>query len=203
MSKRKYSPNAKHRILDAAKSIFAEKGFDGARVDEIAKAANVPKSLIYYHFNSKDSILEELLQNSLDQFQQILVNIDTGPLASQPFSEHLRAMYFQYIEENVDVFRIIGMEALKKHGGKTPLAFRAVELLMKHEEERLKPSQPLGDEARSARMVREFFFGHLPLVLFACFRDEWSHHFNVSLGTLSQQFLETYQQTYVATRPQN
>jgi hypothetical protein len=74
---------------------------------------------------------------------------------------------------------------------------------MKHEEERLKLSPPLDDEARSARMVREFFFGHLPLVLFACFRDEWSQHFNVSLETLSQQFLETYQQTYVATRPQN
>ena len=63
MAKRTYSPNAKGRILDMAKEIFAKKGFDGSRVDEIAKAAKVPKSLIYYHFKSKDAILEELLDS--------------------------------------------------------------------------------------------------------------------------------------------
>ena len=36
-------------ILDAATRIFAQYGFDGARMDAIAKAAGINKATIYYH----------------------------------------------------------------------------------------------------------------------------------------------------------
>ncbi|MCL0088711.1 TetR/AcrR family transcriptional regulator [Dehalococcoidia bacterium] len=41
--------NRKQRILDAALEIFASKGFEGARIDEIAKTAGVNKALLYYY----------------------------------------------------------------------------------------------------------------------------------------------------------
>jgi TetR/AcrR family transcriptional regulator len=44
---------ARERILKAAKEIFSEKGFDGARMDPIAQTAGVNKALIYYYFKSK------------------------------------------------------------------------------------------------------------------------------------------------------
>ena len=50
--------DSRERILDAARSEFAEKGFDGARVDEIAKRADVNKALIYYYFKGKDELLK-------------------------------------------------------------------------------------------------------------------------------------------------
>ena len=58
----KDSTNSKQRILDAAEQIFAEAGFDGARVDDIASKAGVNKALIYYYFESKDAILDELFE---------------------------------------------------------------------------------------------------------------------------------------------
>lgn len=37
-------------------NLFAEKGFDGARVDKLAEMAKVNKALIYYYFKSKEAI---------------------------------------------------------------------------------------------------------------------------------------------------
>jgi AcrR family transcriptional regulator len=44
------------RILAAAALEFAERGFAGARVDRIARRANVNKAMLYYHFMSKDRL---------------------------------------------------------------------------------------------------------------------------------------------------
>lgn len=46
----------KEKILEAALADFADKGYDGARVDRIAIEAGVNKALIYYHFKSKEEL---------------------------------------------------------------------------------------------------------------------------------------------------
>lgn len=45
-------------ILDAAESVFAESGFNGASVREIANRAGVAQALIHYHFNTKEKLFE-------------------------------------------------------------------------------------------------------------------------------------------------
>ncbi|MCK4506505.1 MAG: TetR/AcrR family transcriptional regulator [Candidatus Aegiribacteria sp.] len=49
----------KELILNAAEECFAEKGFSGTSMKEIADRAGVAKSLIYHHFNSKQHLWEE------------------------------------------------------------------------------------------------------------------------------------------------
>jgi TetR/AcrR family transcriptional regulator len=49
---------APERILSAALSAFAERGFEGATTREIAAAAGVPQGLISYHFESKQALWE-------------------------------------------------------------------------------------------------------------------------------------------------
>lgn len=44
------------RILEAARDAFAKDGFDGARLDEIGKAAGVSKQLVYHYFKTKDEL---------------------------------------------------------------------------------------------------------------------------------------------------
>lgn len=48
--------NGKEKILDASLREFAERGFDGARIDRIAANADVNKALIYYHFKNKEEL---------------------------------------------------------------------------------------------------------------------------------------------------
>ncbi len=137
MAKRSYEPNAKQRILDAAKAVFAEKGFDGARVDEIAKTAKVPKSLIYYHFSSKDEILEYLLNDCLEQYRAILTGINTNLVTpgERTISEQVQKFYLTFLEEQVDLLRIMSMEILKKQSSKAHLAFKFAKMLVDVEDE--------------------------------------------------------------------
>lgn len=49
------------RIMAAASAHFAERGFDGARMDTIAKMANVNKATIYYHIGDKKALYSAVL----------------------------------------------------------------------------------------------------------------------------------------------
>src|SRR6185312_7869367 len=55
------------RILAAAATEFAERGFAGARVDRIARRARVNKAMLYYHFDSKQSLYRALLRRIFSQ----------------------------------------------------------------------------------------------------------------------------------------
>jgi AcrR family transcriptional regulator len=52
-------------ILEAALSVFAEKGFAAARMDEIASRARVSKGTIYLYFESKEAVFRALVQRTL------------------------------------------------------------------------------------------------------------------------------------------
>ena len=60
------------RILDAASSVFAEEGFAGARVDEIAARAGVNKAMLYYHVGDKTALYSAVLLRNLDRVRTAL-----------------------------------------------------------------------------------------------------------------------------------
>ena len=63
-------------ILDAALSLFAEKGFAATRLEEIAARAGVSKGTIYLYFESKEAVFKALVQEKLasriDGFAEML-----------------------------------------------------------------------------------------------------------------------------------
>jgi TetR/AcrR family transcriptional regulator len=58
------SRHTREMILNGALAEFAEKGFDGARIDEIALRAGVNKNLLYHHYGSKDGLFSALLERT-------------------------------------------------------------------------------------------------------------------------------------------
>jgi AcrR family transcriptional regulator len=52
---------SRDRLFAAAAAEFAARGFAGANVDRIARAAGVNKAMIYYHFHSKAALYQEIL----------------------------------------------------------------------------------------------------------------------------------------------
>jgi len=64
------------QILDAAMEVFAEAGFEGARVDEIAKRAGVNKAMVYYRIGDKKTLYEEVIHDIFgDTVERISENI--------------------------------------------------------------------------------------------------------------------------------
>ncbi len=63
------------RIVEAARDAFAARGFDGARLDHIAKSAGVTKQLVYHYFKTK----EELYGLVLDRVAEEMLEMLTGP----------------------------------------------------------------------------------------------------------------------------
>jgi len=65
-----------HRILDAALAVFSQFGFRGATLDQIAQHAELSKPNVLYYFRGKQDIYVHLMQQTLDQWLQPLVELD-------------------------------------------------------------------------------------------------------------------------------
>ncbi|MBX7097345.1 MAG: TetR/AcrR family transcriptional regulator [Myxococcaceae bacterium] len=61
-------PPTPTQILDAATGLFAQVGFDGSSLQDIAKAAGVQKPTLLYHFVSKDEIRTRVLERILEHW---------------------------------------------------------------------------------------------------------------------------------------
>lgn len=57
--------NAKQNIIDTAVSMIKQRGFDNVKIVDICKATDVTRTTFYYHFQSKEDIVEAYLLNRL------------------------------------------------------------------------------------------------------------------------------------------
>jgi len=62
----------KQEILAAATAVFAQKGFDGASMDDIVQASGLSKGGLYWHFKSKDDIIAAILNEFFSQEMDFL-----------------------------------------------------------------------------------------------------------------------------------
>jgi AcrR family transcriptional regulator len=194
--------DARERILQAARRIFAKKGYDGARVNEIAQRAGVNKALIYYYFKGKRAILNELIQDFVGQTTQALMGFAqaTGTVDDPQSEEHMQ-QYYGLLEANRDLLKIMLIESIKEGEGDTPI-FRLIDL---------EPGAPLDEEKmveslkargfildadREQRLVTEFFTGIVPEICFLIFRDKWSRHFDIPEAKLNELFRRAVEVTH-------
>lgn len=55
-------------IFDAAQKIFIEKGFDGARMEEIAREASINKALLHYYYRTKEKLFKAIFERVFKNF---------------------------------------------------------------------------------------------------------------------------------------
>jgi AcrR family transcriptional regulator len=114
------SANSKHRIitefrrreiLDAARKVFARKGFAESIVDDIAAEAGVAKGTIYIYFASKKDIYNSLLQNDMEALKiEMLGRMDAAPTLRQKIVEFALAR-LENAETNRELFRIMDTQS--------------------------------------------------------------------------------------------
>lgn len=60
MARNPHPEQTERRILDAARRLFAEKGYEKTSVQDIISATGLSKGAVYHHFRSKEAILDRL-----------------------------------------------------------------------------------------------------------------------------------------------
>ena len=103
--------DTKNKILDAAKTIFTSKGFDGASIDSIALEAGVTKSLLYYYFENKDAVFYEVIKKTM---QNLIIRLEEERKIKIPQNrEESFICGINILKNEIDVLRIALSEALK------------------------------------------------------------------------------------------
>jgi TetR/AcrR family fatty acid metabolism transcriptional regulator len=72
-------PEKRRAILHAAVRVFAEKGYHGCRIADVARAAGVAYGLVYHYFRNKDELLESVFAEQWTILINALKAIDEGP----------------------------------------------------------------------------------------------------------------------------
>ncbi len=196
--------SAKNRIISAAIKTFAKNGFEGSRVDEIAKEAGIPKSLIYYHFRSKDEILDVINKRLLSEYEKLIhkqIASSEDQTSKVNDTADTESPYMEFMEKNIDLIRIIFIESLKK-SNKKPGLFKVVEILLKDEGNVLGTG--LDDKRdKDERLIAEFFTNIIPNLAFLCFQQFWAGYYNLSKKELRDIYLKIFQQTHMAYHRKN
>ncbi|MDL9938924.1 TetR/AcrR family transcriptional regulator [Gordonia sp. ABSL1-1] len=66
------SARTRARILDAAARVLSEKGYAGTRLSDVAAVAELRSPAIYYYFDSRESLIEEVMWSGIAQMRQRL-----------------------------------------------------------------------------------------------------------------------------------
>jgi AcrR family transcriptional regulator len=86
--------NTEEKILDAAQAVFQEKGYSGARMQEIADEARINKGLLHYYFKSKDRLFDKVLDLAFGKVARTMGNSLNSEL---PLDEKIRLFVHSYI----------------------------------------------------------------------------------------------------------
>ncbi len=99
--------NTKQKIIEAARKSFAEKGYNGVSMSEIAKEAKVKKALIYYYFPSKEELFYEVWHYSMDELETHLFNeVENENMYLKKLKKLLKS-YIDFMTNKTEVQRII------------------------------------------------------------------------------------------------
>ncbi|TMU92775.1 TetR/AcrR family transcriptional regulator [Streptomyces sp. DASNCL29] len=96
----------REQLLDIGRALFAERGFEGTSVEEIAAKAGVSKPVVYEHFGGKEGLYAVVVDREM---RRMLDMVTTSLTAGHPreLCEQATFALLDYIEEYTDGFRIL------------------------------------------------------------------------------------------------
>jgi AcrR family transcriptional regulator len=96
----------REQIVGVATEVFAERGYDGASVDEIARRAGVSAPVVYDHFASKQDLYERLLERTRDELLAVWrEHLFTDEPAEVRIPRAITA-WAEYVEANLPAARM-------------------------------------------------------------------------------------------------
>ena len=94
----------RQKLLEAARTVFAKKGMDLARIDEISERADVGKGTFYYHFKGKPQIVQELIKGILSELIAAIEERCRGDCNIDDLLHNLIAAHIEFFSKRWEDF---------------------------------------------------------------------------------------------------
>jgi len=169
------------RILEASLELFAERGFEGTGISEIAERVGIAKSVIYHHFRDKDAVLAEISHRTIAEAMLLKGNLTERFAQLRGGSRDLSGIVeplVSFVLERRSAMVVLLRESLR--GGPNPPLFEFWESNLRAGAEMARRSgiDLTGARGREA-LLEAFFMLVLPIVSFAVLGDQWAGRFGL------------------------
>jgi AcrR family transcriptional regulator len=108
------------QLIEVGRSVFAERGFEAATVEEIAERARISKPIVYEHFGGKEGLYAVVVDREVEH---IVARIGEAVAHGSPRERLEQAVlaYLDYVKERPDGFAVLLRDApLAKRSGQIP-----------------------------------------------------------------------------------
>ncbi|HEY9391338.1 MAG TPA: TetR/AcrR family transcriptional regulator [Mycobacteriales bacterium] len=96
----------RQQLLDVSRARFAERGFDGTSIEEIAARAGVSKPVVYEHFGGKEGLYAVVVDREISRLLERVTSALTGGHPRELLEQAAMAL-LSYVDDETDGFRIL------------------------------------------------------------------------------------------------
>jgi AcrR family transcriptional regulator len=114
VERRRDAERTRAEILTVATAEFADRGYDGARVDEIADRTRTTKRMIYYYFGGKKQLYIEVLEQAYARIRAAEQEVNVDHLEPAAAIRRLAEVTFDHHEANQDFIRLVSIENIHR-----------------------------------------------------------------------------------------
>ncbi|MFC6149046.1 MULTISPECIES: TetR/AcrR family transcriptional regulator [Mumia] len=115
--KRRDAERTKAEILEVATQAFAEDGYSGARVDEIAERTRTTKRMIYYYFGGKEQLYLAVLEHAYRGIREAEERLEVGDLGPVDAVRRLAELTYDHHVEHQAFMRLVAIENIHRGEG--------------------------------------------------------------------------------------
>jgi AcrR family transcriptional regulator len=110
MERRRDAERTRAEILDVAAAEFAESGYNGARVDEIAARTRTTKRMIYYYFGGKKQLYMAVLERAYTRIRTAEQAVEVDHLDPVAAIRRIAEVTFDHHEAHPEFIRLVSIE---------------------------------------------------------------------------------------------
>lgn len=105
----------RNQLVQVGRAVFAEKGYEGTSVEEIAERAKISKPIVYEHFGGKEGLYAVIVDREMEYvIGQISAAISTGTPRDR--IEGAALAFMRYVEERPDGFAVLKRDSPSNSG---------------------------------------------------------------------------------------
>lgn len=168
MAKRLKASERRAAILAVARVLFADKGYYGVSVDEIARRLGVSPAILYRHFASKEALYEAVLNAMAHQRESYVAAVVQSDGSFNEVLRHITRIYTDSVASDPDYLRMEMQSALEDNSATRQFFENRWRPILDYIEYTIMELQPLSAEPdTNPRVASMMFQGMLREALYA------------------------------------